>query len=60
LAGVGGPNTAAAAAATGPVLPVMMVWNLRGRLRQHFIPARPIVVDCFLNTCNTAETFAER
>ncbi len=41
-------------------LAVMLVSALRTKLSPHMVPARPVLVDHFLNIANTPEAFALR
>ena len=50
------PHGAAASAS----IVMVPVWTLKTRLAPHLLPSRPIVVDYYLNTTNTAESFAAR
>lgn len=41
-------------------LAVMLVSALRTKISPHMVPARPVLVDHFLNIANTPEAFAHR
>ncbi len=41
-------------------LAVLMVSALRAKLAPHLVPARPVLVDHFLNISNTPEMFSQR